>query len=165
MTDDTQLSIISKSPEETEAIGKLLGSMLNDGIVVCLSGELGAGKTCLTRGIAKGWGTVEQPTSPTFTLINEYRSRLRASTMFHMDCYRLSGAIEAQTTALDDVLDSAGIVIIEWPERIMKALPDQNIWISITDRGSQTRELIFKAAGKNEARIVEELRRTTSDKN
>jgi tRNA threonylcarbamoyladenosine biosynthesis protein TsaE len=145
------------SPEETEALGERLGKQLRSGDVVCLAGDLGAGKTCLTRGLAHGWGAQERATSPTFILVNEYHRAADSQRFFHMDCYRLSGAAEAQTVALDDLLDAPGVLIIEWPERIAPALPPDRLWVDILDRGDTVRELVFHAGGKRARRLLNAL--------
>jgi tRNA threonylcarbamoyladenosine biosynthesis protein TsaE len=147
-------TLYTHSADETEALGERLGQHLVSGAVLCLSGELGAGKTCLTRGLARGWGALELPTSPTFTLINEYRRIKDSQRFYHMDCYRLSGAVEAQNTALDDILDTAGVLVIEWPERISEALPEDRLWVKIEDRGSDNRALVFTASGRQAAALL-----------
>src|SRR5512139_771414 len=90
-TRDT-ITLVTHSPEATEALGERLGVRLLPGDVIALSGELGAGKTCFVRGLARGWGAMERPTSPTFTLINLYHRQADAVQMAHVDCYRLENA-------------------------------------------------------------------------
>lgn len=155
------LELQTHSPEETERLGERIGALLRPGDVLCLSGDLGAGKTCLTRGLARGWGSSQQPTSPTFTLVNEYRRATDAQRFYHMDCYRLSGAVEARTTALDDILDAPGVLVIEWPERIAAALPDERLWIEIRDLGDSERAFRLVAAGERAAAILASLSSTT----
>ncbi len=152
------LVIRTHAPEETERVGERLGALLQAGDVICLSGRLGAGKTCLTRGLARGWGAVERPTSPTFTLINEYQRSQDSQRFYHMDGYRLSGAVEAQTTGVEDVLDAPGVLVVEWPERIEEALPAERLWIDIRDEGGDDRLLIIQGTGKRPAELVEALR-------
>src|SRR5574341_968810 len=145
--DPNALTLTTRSPHETERLGERLGKHLQSGDIVCLSGELGSGKTCFTRGLARGWGAVERPTSPTFTLINEYHRPGDALRLFHMDCYRLADADEAWTTGMEDVLDASGVLVIEWPERIAALLPPGRLWVVFRDMGEQTREIIFSAEG------------------
>lgn len=147
----------SKSPQETEQLGERLGAVLRSGDVLCLSGELGAGKTCLTRGLARGWGADARVTSPTFTLINEYRRPGDALRFHHVDAYRLADADDALTTGLDDVLDAPGVVVIEWPERIAPALPEDCLWVSIADDGPGCRTFTFRAEGPRGAALLEAL--------
>ncbi len=154
----TSLTLTTRSPEETERLGERLGALLVAGDVLCLSGELGAGKTCLARGLARGWGALERPTSPTFTLINEYRRAADGQRFYHMDGYRLSGAVEAQTTGVEDVLDAPGVLAVEWPERIEAALPAERLWIDIRDEGNSRRSFTLRASGPRAAALVEALR-------
>ena len=152
------ITLTTHSAEETELLGERLGACLRSGDLVCLAGDLGAGKTCLARGLARGWGALERATSPTFTLVNEYRRAVDSQRFFHMDCYRLSDVAEAQTTALDDILDASGVVVIEWPERIESALPPERLWIRIVDIGGSSRELILQASGERAAAFLRAVR-------
>ena len=149
--------IITHSPESTEALGERLGALLGPGDVIALSGLLGAGKTCLVRGLARGWGAAERPTSPTFTLINEYHRRGSAERMFHVDCYRLEGAGDAWSTGLEDVLASGEIVVIEWPERIQDILPGARLWIGIDSPGDTDREFRLAASGPRAEALLKAL--------
>jgi tRNA threonylcarbamoyladenosine biosynthesis protein TsaE len=141
------LKLATHSPLETEHLGQHLGQHLQPGDLICLAGDLGAGKTCFVRGLARGWGAVERPTSPTFTLINEYHRQADARRLYHVDCYRLGSARDAQSTGLDDVLASGDVVVIEWPERILAILPDQRLWIALRDAGEIDRLLLISASG------------------
>jgi tRNA threonylcarbamoyladenosine biosynthesis protein TsaE len=124
--------LISKSPAETVRIGRILGEGLQAGDVVALTGELGAGKTCLTQGIAGGLGVPENyaVTSPTFTLINEYPGREAA--LIHVDLYRLQGAADLADTGFEEYLSGGGVVVIEWADKIREAVPDGAVWIVLT---------------------------------
>jgi tRNA threonylcarbamoyladenosine biosynthesis protein TsaE len=135
------------SPSETEQLGERIGVWLQGGDLLCLSGTLGAGKTCLVRGLAQGWGATERPTSPTFTLINEYRRAQDKQRFYHVDCYRLAGAADAWTTGLEDLFDPSNVMVIEWPERILDALPVERLWIEIRDLGITSREFTLSASG------------------
>jgi tRNA threonylcarbamoyladenosine biosynthesis protein TsaE len=112
--------IITHSPDETVAWGRAFAEKLRAGDVVALTGELGAGKTCLTKGIAAGLGIASPVTSPTFTLIHEYNGRLPVS---HVDLYRLQSPNEALAIGLLDYLGSDGVCIVEWAEKIAGLLP------------------------------------------
>jgi tRNA threonylcarbamoyladenosine biosynthesis protein TsaE len=124
--------LISKSPAETVRIGRILGEGLKAGDVVALTGELGAGKTCLTQGIARGLGVPENyaVTSPTFTLINEYPGREAA--LFHVDLYRLQGAADLADTGYEEYLSGGGVMVIEWAEKIPGAVPDGAVCVALT---------------------------------
>jgi tRNA threonylcarbamoyladenosine biosynthesis protein TsaE len=149
------LALTTHAPAETERLGERIGARLRAGDVLCLAGDLGAGKTCLTRGLARGWGAVERPTSPTFTLVNEYH-RADGARMYHVDCYRLSGEADAWTIGLDDLFDQ-GVVVIEWPERIGGALPTERLWVAIRDLGGEDRRFTFAAVGGRARELVSGL--------
>lgn len=143
----SEIVLATYSPSETEQLGEQIGAHLLGGDVLCLSGTLGAGKTCLVRGLARGWGAIERPTSPTFTLINQYQRVRDSQTFYHADCYRLAGTTDAWTTGLDDLFDPANVMVIEWPERILDALPTERLWIEIRDLGDTSREFVLVASG------------------
>lgn len=150
-------STLSRSPEMTTRLGEALGRLLQPGDVVCLQGELGAGKTTLTQGIARGWGVEERVTSPTFTLLNEYRRTSDTSRFYHLDCYRLEGAADAWGLGLDDVLDAGGVLIVEWPERIGPALPPERLWVALARENEGQRRLSFTASGTRYSSMLDAL--------
>lgn len=154
---ETQAEYLSEGPALTAALGEALGRLLAGGDVICLQGALGAGKTVLAQGIARGWGVTERVTSPTFTLMNEYERPSGVGRFYHLDCYRLSGAGEAWALGLDDVLDAAGVVVIEWPERIEAALPDWRLWVRLERTGEGQRHLTFLADGPRYAEVLAAL--------
>ncbi|MBN1120969.1 MAG: tRNA (adenosine(37)-N6)-threonylcarbamoyltransferase complex ATPase subunit type 1 TsaE [Anaerolineae bacterium] len=159
MTNEDSTAVIyqTESPEETEYLGEQIGALLGARDIVCLAGNLGAGKTCLVRGMARGWGASGQATSPTFTLINEYRRTDDNKRFYHMDSYRLSGTADALSTGLDDILDAQEILVIEWPEHILDTLPADRLWIEITDQGGDSRKLAFTAGGSRAAVLLSRL--------
>jgi tRNA threonylcarbamoyladenosine biosynthesis protein TsaE len=108
--------IDSSSPERTRELGRLLGEHAEGGDVIALSGPLGAGKTCLVQGLARGLGVPESVpvTSPTFGLVHQYPGRLE---LRHADFYRLEGYTRLADAGFDDLLDERGVVVVEWPER------------------------------------------------
>jgi tRNA threonylcarbamoyladenosine biosynthesis protein TsaE len=109
-------TFISHSPEETEALGERLGRAAQQGLVLALSGDLGAGKTQLVKGIARGLGVTARVHSPTFTLVNEYGDgRLR---LFHLDLYRLETPTQIVSAGIEEFLSPDGVAVIEWAERI-----------------------------------------------
>ncbi|MCA9941445.1 MAG: tRNA (adenosine(37)-N6)-threonylcarbamoyltransferase complex ATPase subunit type 1 TsaE [Anaerolineales bacterium] len=129
--DDKTLDFISSSEAQTERLGVRLGELLQPMDVICLSGELGAGKTVLARGIGRGWGAGQRVTSPTFTLVNQY-PRLRDGLMlYHVDCYRLETLADAITVGLEDMFASRAVLMIEWPERIEALLPADRLTIAL----------------------------------
>ena len=130
---------ISNSPEETEALGKSLAPVLRRGSVIALRGGLGAGKTCMVKGIARGLGITETVTSPTFTIINEYaRCPPDAGSLYHIDAYRLAGDDDFINTGAGECIGN-GIAVIEWSERIPQSIPDGAIKIEIEITGPHSR--------------------------
>src|SRR5919106_6865884 len=123
------MDFFSRSPEQTRRIGKRLGSALQTGDVVCLQGDLGAGKTTFVQGIAQGWGSLDAVSSPTFIIVNVYRRKDQAC-LFHMDAYRLDSTPEAEELDLDSML-SQGPLLIEWPERLDGLVPSERLWINL----------------------------------
>ena len=113
---------------ETEALGETLARRLGPGDVVAYRGDLGAGKTAFTRGLARGLGCTGRVTSPTFTVVNEYEGRLP---LFHFDLYRLEGEDALYDVGWDDYLDRGGVCAVEWSERAEAALPRETVWVSI----------------------------------
>ena len=148
----------TNSPQESESLGEQIGRLLHPGDVVLLSGTLGAGKTCLTRGLAHGWGAVEQPTSPTFTLINEYhRSKDGSEVFYHADCYRMENAGDAISAGIEDLFAGDGIIVIEWPERIEALLPEQYLLVEIEADSPDTRRLRITACGEQPSQLLQIL--------
>jgi len=148
--------IVTRAPAETVRVGELLGQLLGPGDVVCLIGDLGAGKTNLAQGLARGLGITDQVTSPTFTLINEYHGRLR---LFHMDLYRLEGAEDLADLGYEEYIDGDGVTVVEWADRAMEALPLERLDIKLyaaADEAEQ-RRLVFEPAGERFLRLTEEL--------
>lgn len=157
--DKWTLDFISSSTAQTERLGVRLGELLTSRDVLCFSGELGAGKTVLARGVGRGWGTSLRVTSPTFTLINEYPRARDGRILYHIDCYRLESSGEIATVGLEDVLyDGDGAVMIEWPERIESYLPADMMWVAITYLNETRRSLRFTAKGDRAATLLEKFK-------
>ena len=129
---EKNIVFLTNSPEETIRIGQMLADGIEKGDIIALKGELGSGKTCLAQGIAKGLGVSERyvVTSPTFTLINEYPGEKMP--LYHMDAYRLSGCIDLYDMGYDEYLLGKGVMVIEWPEKISKAIPDNALFVHMT---------------------------------
>ena len=147
---------LSRAPEQTRRVGFRLGSMLKPGDVLALHGDLGAGKTTLVQGIAQGWGTLDAVSSPTFVLANLYR-RSDGQQLHHLDAYRLQNAQEAEDLDLDQMLET-GTLIIEWPERILSALPADRLWVQLRWLADEQRGLVFTPVGSRFEQMVNELR-------
>lgn len=137
--------LISKSPAETEAFGKKIGEGLTPGSVIALYGDMGAGKTALTRGIAYGLGIVQGVSSPTFALVHEYEGRLP---IYHFDMYRVNDWDDLYSTGFFDYLEAGGVVIIEWSENIESAIPDGSMRIHLK-QGKTENERIISCEGVN----------------
>lgn len=150
------LEFFSHSPEQTRRVGMRLGGLLQRGDVICLQGELGAGKTTLVQGLAQGWGSLDPVSSPTFIIVNVYR-RPDERQLFHMDAYRLDSALEAAELDLDEML-AQGSLLLEWPERIQEILPGAHMWISLEYVGEEHRQMLLKAAGDRYDAMLADLR-------
>ena len=147
--------IILRSPQQTHRLGRCLGTLLHGGEVLALFGAIGTGKTSLVRGVAKG--LLAEPTevsSPTFTLIHEYRGRLR---LIHTDLYRLT-APQLENTGLDDYLDGHTVTAIEWADRWGSGLPPDRLDIHLSHRLPITRRATLMASGPSACRLLAELR-------
>ena len=134
------------SPEETEALGQRLAEQLKPGDVVAYFGDLGAGKTAFTRGLARGLGVREPVTSPTYTIVNEYLSG--SMPLFHFDMYRLGSAEELFDIGWEDYLSRGGVCAVEWSENVADALEDA-VRVSIRRTGDQDREIIIEGEGSH----------------
>ncbi|MFI3226734.1 MAG: tRNA (adenosine(37)-N6)-threonylcarbamoyltransferase complex ATPase subunit type 1 TsaE [Clostridia bacterium] len=133
------MEIISNDVYETEIIGEKIGKKLQAGDVIALTGDLGAGKTAFTRGVARGVGYDGRVTSPTFAIVNEYYCD--KITVYHFDMYRISDGDELYNIGFDDYLNSGGILIIEWSENITEYLPSDIIKIDIKNIDENSRRL------------------------
>ena len=136
--------------DATLAFGRELGASARAGEVIALTGTLGAGKTTLTSGIVAGVGASCLVTSPTFSLVHEYRDG--RVPVFHLDFYRLESIHELTGIGWDDILDEAGVVIVEWADRFPAAMPDHTLWIDLDapDEGSRTATIRQGNDGRSE---------------
>jgi tRNA threonylcarbamoyladenosine biosynthesis protein TsaE len=154
--DPNTFDFISRSPDQTRRIGMRLGELLLPTDVICLNGELGAGKTTLVQGIAKGWGTGDSVTSPTFVLVNNY-SRPDGARMNHLDAYRLQNALEAEDLDLERMIIQ-GPLLVEWSDRIKPALPEDSLVISMSWVSDEHRRLVFSYQGSRHGKLLEMLK-------
>lgn len=147
--------IITNSPDETFILGEKVGRLVKPGMVLCLSGEMGAGKTAMTQGIVKGAGVEDYVTSPTYTIVNEYRGQIP---IYHFDVFRIEDIEELYEIGFDEYLDGEGVVIIEWASHIKEILPQEYLWIFI-EKGKNfaNRILTFTAKGKSYEDLIKEL--------
>jgi len=151
------VEVFSHSPEQTRRVGMRLGALLQPGDLVCLQGELGAGKTTLVQGVAQGWGSLDPVSSPTFVLVNLYR-RPEGSELFHLDAYRLDSATEAEELDIDGML-ARGALVVEWPERVASALPREGLWAAFDIADGDQRDLRFDPRGTRYEGLLNTLRR------
>ncbi len=155
--DPYTVEIFTHSPEQTRRVGMRLGAMLQPGDLLCLQGDLGAGKTTLVQGLAQGWGGLDAVSSPTFVLVNAYR-RADGGQFFHMDAYRLESLPEAEELDFDAML-AQGPLVIEWPERVRNLLPPDRLWVELDYLDEDRRTLRFSPTGARYQRLVTTLRR------
>jgi tRNA threonylcarbamoyladenosine biosynthesis protein TsaE len=155
--DARTLEFFSRSPEQTRRLGIRLGTLLQPSDLVCLSGDLGAGKTTLVQGIAQGWGSLDNVSSPTFVLVNEYR-RPDGRCLYHLDAYRLANWMEAEDLDLDRMLES-GPLVIEWPERIKEVLAPGRLWITLRWIADEQRGMAFTSNGERYDELLTEFRK------
>ncbi|UOF92196.1 tRNA (adenosine(37)-N6)-threonylcarbamoyltransferase complex ATPase subunit type 1 TsaE [Fodinisporobacter ferrooxydans] len=145
--------ISAESPRETQAIGKEFVARLSAGDVICLDGDLGAGKTTFTQGIAMGLGIHEIVNSPTFTLIQEYVGTLP---LYHMDLYRLGDQAIEEELGLEDYMYGKGITVIEWSNWIERLLPEERWVVAIEITGVQSRSICITGVGERPQRLIKE---------
>ena len=135
------MQYITNSPAETEAVGAALGNIINPGTVIAYRGDLGAGKTAFTRGLAKGLDCTEIVTSPTYTIVNEYLGgRLP---LFHFDMYRLRSSDDLFDIGWEDYLDRGGVCAVEWSENVDDAM-ENAIYITIEKLGEDSRRITLE---------------------
>ncbi|MGD9116646.1 MAG: tRNA (adenosine(37)-N6)-threonylcarbamoyltransferase complex ATPase subunit type 1 TsaE [Dehalococcoidia bacterium] len=149
------LELTTPSPEQTQAIGKRLGEIARPGDVILLVGKLGAGKTCLTQGIAWGLGIADYAASPSFVLVRELHGRLP---LYHMDFYRLENLEEIADLGLDDYFYGGGVSVVEWAEKALALLPPEHLLIEMEYLNDNERRLKFKASGKRYREMLDELK-------
>ncbi len=152
----TFLDFVSHSSNQTQKAGALLGSLLAADDLVLLEGDLGAGKTTFTKGVAHGLGITGYVNSPTFTLVNEYYGRLP---LYHLDCYRLESHREALDFGFEEYLSSGGVTIIEWAERIEPALPSEFLKIKLAYISETKRSIRFEASGQRYINLARQYRK------
>ena len=135
------MEFITHSPEETEKIGEALAKNLQPGTILAYRGDLGAGKTAFTRGLARGLGCKETVTSPTYTIVNEYLGgRLP---LFHFDMYRLASSDDLWDIGWEDYLEREGVCAVEWSENVQDAMEDA-ITVTIEKLGENTRQITIE---------------------
>ena len=146
------IEVISRCPEDTQAVGRSLGSRAQPGDVILLTGELGAGKTCLTQGILWGLGNDEYARSPTFVLVSQYHGRL---TLHHVDLYRVDTATELIDLGLDEYLEGGGVCVVEWAEKAPELFAADHLAVRLEPRGEDTRLLTLSTNHERYSEMIE----------
>ncbi|RPH62922.1 MAG: tRNA (adenosine(37)-N6)-threonylcarbamoyltransferase complex ATPase subunit type 1 TsaE [Chloroflexi bacterium] len=149
---------LSPGPEQTRRLGQRLGALLQPGDVICLQGDLGAGKTTFVQGLAQGWNSLDAVSSPTFVIVNVYR-RADGGRLFHLDTYRLDSALEAEELDLDAMLQQ-GPLVIEWPERMASVLPAERLWVALEYIDDTSRSLRFRSQGVHYQELLAKITTT-----
>lgn len=147
---------VTRTPEETRELGRQIGILAQPGDVYLLSGNLGAGKTCFTQGIARGLGIEEYVMSPSFVILREHHGRLP---LYHVDLYRLESVDEAADLGLDDYIYGKGVCVVEWAERAQSVLPSEHLMVNIDYAGDDERCFLIKASGKRYCDIINRLKK------
>lgn len=147
--------LVSASPDATAALGRALGAVAEPGDLICLWGELGAGKTHLAKAIGAALGVADTIVSPSFVLMAEYAGRIP---MFHIDPYRLTGAEDALQGGLIDERQAGGLTIVEWPERLGAALPVERLDVRLVEIGDDARAIDLVVTGARYRRYLEAVR-------
>ena len=154
--DDARVSLLSRSAAQTKRLGACLAQLLAPGDLILLQGPFGAGKTVFTQGIAAGLGIKEPVTSPSFTLVNEYRHDGRLP-LFHLDLYRVDSSTEALELGLDEYIEGGGVTVVEWPQRAETAFPLEHLLVRFALASNSQRRLIAEAIGQRYGRLLAEF--------
>ena len=147
--------VSSRSASDTIELGERLGRAVEPGDLLCLWGELGAGKTQLTKGVARGLGIDDTVNSPTFVLMSEYAGRVR---LFHVDLYRLADASDALAGGVVDERQADGVTVVEWPDRLRDVLPVSRLDVVIDGTGDEPRTIAIVARSPRYTRLLEAVR-------
>ena len=148
---------ISNSTEQTRRVAMRLGALITPGTLICLSGDLGSGKTTFVQGMSIGWGSSDPVVSPTFVLINQYQ-KLGGEVLFHLDAYRIVSSFEAEELDLVDMHEN-GILVIEWAERIKSVLPEDALWVECEYVSDDKRRFVFKPIGERYVAMMDIFRK------
>lgn len=157
-----EIDFISHSPAQTERIGQRLGEQLHAGDLVLLVGDFGVGKTHLVKGVARGLGSDDLVTSPSFVLVNEYRSGVdrRHLPIYHVDLYRIAAEGELATIGIEELWSGEGICLIEWPERATALLPAEYLAVHMQHLSETKRRMRLAPHGERYVRLVETFKGT-----
>ncbi|MDM8519683.1 tRNA (adenosine(37)-N6)-threonylcarbamoyltransferase complex ATPase subunit type 1 TsaE [Anaerolineales bacterium HSG6] len=152
------LDFISHSELQTHRLGARLGSLLEPSDVIALVGELGTGKTRWVQGICQGLTVTDRVISPTFTLVNEYDGRLP---VYHIDLYRLTGAVDGMSFGLEDYMYDSGVTLIEWADRAMDVLPDAYMVVELYHLSETRRRVVLRPYGSRFVNLLKVFKKRT----
>ncbi|MFQ3550357.1 MAG: tRNA (adenosine(37)-N6)-threonylcarbamoyltransferase complex ATPase subunit type 1 TsaE [Armatimonadota bacterium] len=138
--------VVTNSSDETIKLGERVGKLINEGSVLALFGELGAGKTTFTKGLAVGLDLPDDIHSPTFTLVHEHYGKMP---LYHIDLYRLESEAEAETIGIEEYIESDGVTVIEWPDRLGESLPKESLIVHIKVISDDQRKFEFYSVYEN----------------
>ncbi|NMD72860.1 tRNA (adenosine(37)-N6)-threonylcarbamoyltransferase complex ATPase subunit type 1 TsaE [Bacillus sp. DNRA2] len=147
-----EFQFISKEPQDTLEFAKRLAQKLQPGAVIALEGDLGAGKTTFTKGLAEGLGISRTVNSPTFTIIKEYQGRLP---LYHMDVYRVEDSYE--DLGFDEYFEGSGVTVVEWAHLIKEQLPEDILTIYLYHEDEQSRKIVLKPSGARYEELCKEI--------
>ncbi len=153
--DKLEYRLYSNSPVMTMEIARRMGGLLKPGDVLCLYGELGAGKTCFVQGLARGMGITSRVNSPTFTIVKEYPG---VPPLYHFDVYRLANIEELIDIGFDEYIAGDGVCVIEWADKIETALPADRLDIKLNASSPGEREIVLLAHGSRATQLLEGVR-------
>jgi tRNA threonylcarbamoyladenosine biosynthesis protein TsaE len=161
LADVAWFTLVAKSDQETVELGFTLGTLLEEGDVVALVGELGSGKTWFTKGIARGLGVCPNTvvTSPSFALVNEYTGR---TILFHIDIYRLESLSELFSAGIEEYLYGGGVAVLEWADRWPEILPDQALKVELAIVNDHSRRITFSGRHPRASFIIESIKKRHS---
>lgn len=151
------ITLQTESPEQTRALGCCLGGLLQAGDIVCLQGDLGSGKTCLTQGIGVGMGVAGVINSPTFVFVNEHAPLNTGPCLYHVDLYRICDLTDVLSLGLEDYMYGDGVTVIEWADRAVEIMPKSCLWVRLTYHDYTERRLTLEASGERYAALLEAL--------
>ena len=152
MKEMKEWKVVTDSPLQTQRLAEMIGRILSAGSLITLSGDLGAGKTTFTQGLARGLGIEKRVTSPTFTIMKEYKGRLP---LYHIDAYRLEDI--DQDLGFEEYIDGDGVCVIEWADFIENVLPQDKLSINLTINDDDSRMLVFTADGERYEEVLDRL--------
>jgi tRNA threonylcarbamoyladenosine biosynthesis protein TsaE len=150
-----RVAVTTNDPDDTLGLGEELGKLLRPGDVVALFGDLGAGKTTLTKGIAAGMGVAADVHSPTFTLVHEHPGRVP---LYHVDLYRLEREEEVLEIGIEEYVHGDGVTVIEWADRMRSLLPEERLDITMRIAGDSEREMVFETSSQHFRLMILDLR-------